>query len=88
MNFLTLSKRVDSALQTSVTGLKWFKIYEDGLSADQVTWATDKMIANKGLVSFTMPSCIPSGNYFMRAELSESQPQSFLATAFAYKATF
>lgn len=63
--------RVDSALQTDVTGLKWFKIYEDGLESDQTTWAVDKLIANKGTVNFQIPSCIAPGNYFLRVEISE-----------------
>lgn len=67
--------KVDSALQSDVTGLKWFKIYEDGLESDLTTWAVDKMIANKGIVNFPIPSCIPSGNYLMRAELSKSLDQ-------------
>ncbi|PVI04323.1 lytic polysaccharide monooxygenase [Periconia macrospinosa] len=59
--------KVDDALTTSVTGLKWFKIYEDGLSNGQ--WAVKKLIDNKGLVNFTLPSCVPSGQYLLRAEL-------------------
>ncbi|CCA67657.1 related to cel1 protein precursor [Serendipita indica DSM 11827] len=59
--------KVDNALTTTVTGLKWFKIYEDGLTG--TTWAVDKMIANKGKHSFTVPSCIPPGNYLLRVEL-------------------
>ncbi|KAG8908054.1 hypothetical protein FRC01_007513 [Tulasnella sp. 417] len=60
--------KVDSALTTTVTGLKWFKIFEDGLHADG-TWAVDTMISNKGLVNFKIPSCIPPGNYLLRVEL-------------------
>jgi len=57
---------VPSALQTDVTGLGWFKIYEYGLTG--TTWGTQVMIANKGNITFTIPSCIPNGNYFLRAE--------------------
>ncbi|KAG8823590.1 hypothetical protein FRB91_011569 [Serendipita sp. 411] len=60
--------KVPSALQTTMTGLQWFKIYEDGLHSDG-TWAVDTMIANKGKVNFQMPVCVPSGEYFMRVEL-------------------
>ncbi|KAJ6260044.1 hypothetical protein Dda_5690 [Drechslerella dactyloides] len=60
---------VPSALQTSVTGLKWFKVYEDGYDPDTNTWAVDKLVKNKGLVTFKLPDCIPSGNYFLRGEL-------------------
>ncbi|CAG7852201.1 Probable endo-beta-1,4-glucanase D Short=Endoglucanase D; AltName: Full=Carboxymethylcellulase D; AltName: Full=Cellulase D; Flags: Precursor [Serendipita indica DSM 11827] len=59
--------KVPDATQTTVTGLGWFKIYEDGLSGG--TWAVEKLIANKGKVSFTVPSCIPPGDYFLRMEL-------------------
>ncbi|KAG8769921.1 hypothetical protein FRC15_004317 [Serendipita sp. 397] len=60
--------KVPSALQTTVTGLQWFKIYEDGLHSDG-TWAVDTMIANQGKVNFQLPVCVPSGEYFMRVEL-------------------
>ncbi|EPS36434.1 hypothetical protein H072_10025 [Dactylellina haptotyla CBS 200.50] len=60
---------VPSALQTSVTGLKWFKVYEDGWDPVTNVWAVDKLYANKGLVTFKLPDCIPSGNYFLRGEL-------------------
>ncbi|KAG8764247.1 hypothetical protein FRC15_007704 [Serendipita sp. 397] len=60
--------KVPSALQTTMTGLQWFKIYEDGLHSDG-TWAVDTLIANKGKVDFKMPVCVPDGEYFMRVEL-------------------
>lgn len=61
------SAKVPNALQSSVTGLQWFKIYHDGYSGG--TWAVDKLIQNKGKVSFTIPSCIPAGQYLLRVEL-------------------
>lgn len=61
------SAQVPNALQTSVTGLKWFKIYQDGLSGG--TWGVDRLIQNKGKVSFSIPSCIPAGQYLLRVEL-------------------
>ncbi|KAG8965118.1 hypothetical protein FRC00_010454 [Tulasnella sp. 408] len=60
--------KVDSALTTTVTGLKWFKIFEDGLHSDG-TWAVDTLITNKGLVNFKIPACIAPGNYLLRVEL-------------------
>ncbi|KAJ3121395.1 hypothetical protein HK098_003735 [Nowakowskiella sp. JEL0407] len=45
----------------------WFKIYEDGYTNG--VWAVTKLIQNKGLVSVTIPSCIPSGDYLFRGEL-------------------
>ncbi|KAG6861018.1 hypothetical protein C0995_004871 [Termitomyces sp. Mi166 len=59
---------IPDATQSTVTGLKWFKIYEDGLSADG-TWGVDRLIANKGKVTFTIPSCIPPGQYLLRHEI-------------------
>ncbi len=50
------------------TGLKWFKIAQDGLDASG-KWGVDRMIAADGWQYFTMPICIPSGNYLMRVEL-------------------
>ncbi|OCL14159.1 lytic polysaccharide monooxygenase [Glonium stellatum] len=60
--------KVDSALTKTVTGLKWFKIYEDGLDSN-LQWAVTRLYKNKGKVSFTMPSCIQSGQYLLRAEI-------------------
>jgi cellulase len=62
-----LSAPIANATQSSVTGLPWFKIYEDGL--DSGTWAVDKLIANVGKVSFTIPSCVPAGQYLLRVEI-------------------
>jgi len=61
--------KVDNATQTNVTGLKWFKIYEDGYDASSKTWGVDRLIANKGKVSFKIPSCIEAGQYLLRHEL-------------------
>ncbi|OTA62363.1 lytic polysaccharide monooxygenase [Hypoxylon sp. EC38] len=59
--------KVDNAATAQTTGLKWFKVAEDGLSNGQ--WAVDKMIANNGWHYFTMPQCIAPGDYLMRVEL-------------------
>ncbi|CAA7261477.1 unnamed protein product [Cyclocybe aegerita] len=64
---LAYMAQVPDATQSSVTGLKWFKIYHDGLSGG--TWAVDKLIRNKGKVSFAIPTCISSGQYLLRVEL-------------------
>ncbi|KAF3902465.1 Endoglucanase-4 [Orbilia brochopaga] len=61
--------KVDNALTTTVTGLKWFKIYEDGLDVASNTWAVDKFYAAKGFVDFKVPTCIAPGNYLLRGEL-------------------
>lgn len=60
---------VSNATQSTVTGLKWFKFYQDGYDPSTTTWAVDKLIANKGKVTFTIPKCIPSGQYLLRHEI-------------------
>ncbi|KAH8799256.1 glycoside hydrolase family 61 protein [Flagelloscypha sp. PMI_526] len=66
---MTYLAKVSDPLSTTVTGLKWFKIYEAGLQASSQVWAVDTLIANHGKVSFTIPSCISAGYYLMRHEL-------------------
>lgn len=63
------SAKIPDATQSDVTGLEWFKIYEDGLDASSQTWAVDTLIANAGKVSFTIPSCIEPGQYLLRHEI-------------------
>ncbi|KAL0953423.1 hypothetical protein HGRIS_004659 [Hohenbuehelia grisea] len=59
---------IPSATQSTVTGLKWFKIWQDGYDAETYQWGSDHVFINKGNVSFTIPSCIRSGQYLLRAE--------------------
>ncbi|KAA1477459.1 glycoside hydrolase [Dentipellis sp. KUC8613] len=66
---LTYMAKVDNATQTDVTGLQWFKIWEDGFTASDQTWGVDRLIANKGKVTFTIPSCIEPGQYLLRHEI-------------------
>jgi cellulase len=60
--------KVDNAATASTSGLKWVKVYEDGLDSSG-QWGVDRMIANNGWVDFTLPSCIASGDYLLRAEI-------------------
>ncbi|KAI0769044.1 glycosyl hydrolase family 61-domain-containing protein [Trametes elegans] len=60
--------KVNNATDLDVTGLQWFKIWEDGMDSNDV-WGVDRMIANKGKVTFSIPSCIEAGQYLMRVEL-------------------
>ncbi|KAF8169008.1 glycosyl hydrolase family 61-domain-containing protein [Mycena galopus ATCC 62051] len=66
---LSYLARIPDAQQSTVTGLNWFKIYEDGLIAANQSWGVDRMIANKGKVTFTIPPCIPAGQYLLRHEM-------------------
>jgi cellulase len=54
--------KVDSALTTTVTGLKWFKIWEDGMDSNG-TWAVTRLYRNKGKMEFVLPKCVQSGQY-------------------------
>ncbi|KAG9007401.1 hypothetical protein FRB93_007816 [Tulasnella sp. JGI-2019a] len=65
---------VPSALQTDVTGLQWFKIWEDGF--DGTNWGVNRLYNAKGLQNVTIPSCIPAGNYFLRLEIIALHPAS------------
>ena len=76
------SAKIPDATQSDVTGLRWFKIHEDGLTVSTAQWAVDRMIANAGKVTFTIPACIESGQYLLRHEIigaffpSRSPPSS------------
>ena len=60
--------KVPNALQTDVTGLGWFKIWEDGMASDG-SWGVDRLVAAKGKVSFPIPDCIEAGDYLLRVEI-------------------
>eukprot|EP01114_Cavostelium_apophysatum_P018176 TRINITY_DN5568_c0_g1_i1.p1 TRINITY_DN5568_c0_g1~~TRINITY_DN5568_c0_g1_i1.p1 ORF type:complete len:335 (+),score=33.73 TRINITY_DN5568_c0_g1_i1:50-1054(+) len=51
-------------------GNVWFKIYEDGYTPSDKKWAApDRLRANQGKVSVTIPSDISPGNYLVRTEI-------------------
>nr|AWM99274.1 lytic polysaccharide monooxygenase 9 [Rhizophlyctis rosea] len=58
--------KVDDAL-TATPRSGWFKIYEDGFTG--TTSAVDKLIANNGVVTVTIPPCLAPGDYIFRGEL-------------------
>jgi cellulase len=60
--------KVDNAASAQPNGLKWFKVFEDGLDGGG-KWGVDRMIQNGGWVDFTMPSCVAPGQYLLRAEI-------------------
>jgi hypothetical protein len=60
-------KKVSSATTDSGVGNGWFKIYEDGFSGG--SWGVDRLIANKGVQTITIPNCIANGQYLLRGEL-------------------
>lgn len=46
----------------------WFKIASDGLGSDG-KWGVDRLIANGGVQTITIPQCIAPGQYLLRGEL-------------------
>jgi hypothetical protein len=62
-------KRVWGSDEAAAAGAGWFKIFEMGYDASAEKWCTEKMIAQGGLVSITVPSGLPPGEYLVRAEL-------------------
>ncbi|KAI1283460.1 glycosyl hydrolase family 61-domain-containing protein [Xylaria sp. FL0933] len=51
------------------TGPGWFKLYDYGYDENSQTWATQKLIANDGIVSVQIPSEMPKGQYLIRPEI-------------------
>lgn len=67
--FWNLSAKIPDATQANVTGLQWFKIFQDGLTQSPRQWGTDRLFIGNGLSNFTIPSCLASGQYLLRAEV-------------------
>ncbi|KAK4122354.1 lytic polysaccharide monooxygenase [Parathielavia appendiculata] len=61
--------KVDNAASASHSGLKWFKIWQDGFDTGSRKWGVDNMINNNGWVYFNLPQCIAPGHYLLRVEL-------------------
>ncbi|KAJ7600768.1 glycoside hydrolase family 61 protein G [Mycena floridula] len=59
---------IPSALQTNVTGLQWFKIFQEGYNPATNQWASDLLFIAKGNVTFTIPACLATGDYLLRVE--------------------
>jgi len=62
-----------SASDWTPTGSVWTKVYSDGLHYINAAnpdgfWATDVVCNNNGVHSITLPSCLPDGDYIVRAE--------------------
>jgi len=57
------------AQSSTGSGPVWFKIYEDGYNPTTNMWCVDTLLANKGLLTITLPSDIAPGNYLLRVEI-------------------
>ncbi|PGH27876.1 hypothetical protein AJ80_00426 [Polytolypa hystricis UAMH7299] len=62
-------KKVNNAASDSGVGGGWFKISEQGLNPDGVTWAVDDLISAGGLQNIPIPSCLQDGHYLLRGEI-------------------
>ncbi|KAK4194078.1 family 61 putative glycoside hydrolase [Triangularia verruculosa] len=80
-------KQVSNIATSSPSGGGWFKIYSDGYNPSTKQWSAKKLIADKGLLSFSLPSGLPTGYYLARSEIlaihdiSGSGPQFFVNCA-------
>jgi hypothetical protein len=55
--------------QVNLQQLKFFKIQETGLLADNITWATDDMKKRNNVTIATIPHDIKPGKYILRHEI-------------------
>jgi cellulase len=62
-------KKVGDATTDTGIGDGWFKIQQQGYDPATAIWGIDTLIANAGVQSITIPTCIPNGQYLLRAEL-------------------
>ncbi|KAI0755159.1 glycosyl hydrolase family 61-domain-containing protein [Daedaleopsis nitida] len=60
--------KVPDATQEQVTGLEWFKVFEQGLNSATHQWGSDFLFLNNGFVNVTIPSCVEAGQYLLRVE--------------------
>ncbi|KAH7081183.1 glycoside hydrolase family 61 protein-like protein [Paraphoma chrysanthemicola] len=51
------------------TSAVWFKVQEDGRQGTSNTWGATPLMKAGGSVTYTIPKCIPSGNYLVRHEI-------------------
>ncbi|KAL2126447.1 hypothetical protein VTI74DRAFT_887 [Chaetomium olivicolor] len=61
--------KVDNAASASQSGLRWFKIWQDGFDTGSKKWGVDNLINNNGWVYFNIPQCIAPGHYLLRVEV-------------------
>ncbi|KAJ2444222.1 hypothetical protein GGF42_006379 [Coemansia sp. RSA 2424] len=56
-------------LESNGKGDVWWKIYEDGYDAKTSKWCIDRINANDGKLSVTIPSDLLAGKYMLRPEI-------------------
>ncbi|KAK4146559.1 glycoside hydrolase [Dichotomopilus funicola] len=64
-----LKKVSEDMKATPAAGGGWFKIWDEGFDAAAKKWATEKLIADNGLLSIDLPTGLPEGYYLARHEI-------------------
>ena len=64
-----MKKVIDSSASNNAAGDGWFKVMEDGYDSVAGEWCTEKLIANDGRLSATVPQDLSAGYYLIRPEL-------------------
>lgn len=62
-------KYVDSAIKDTGVGDGWFKVVGAGYDPASSKWCTEILNANKGIMSFPIPTDLAGGYYLVRPEL-------------------
>ncbi len=62
-------KSVSNIKTDAAAGPGWFKIWDEGYDVAAKKWATEKLIAQNGLLSIELPSGLPTGYYLARHEI-------------------
>ncbi|OQN99153.1 hypothetical protein B0A48_15002 [Cryoendolithus antarcticus] len=65
-------KKVGNAATDSGAGDGWFKLWDEGYDASDSgpnPWCTQRMIANEGRITVTLPESLQGGDYLVRPEL-------------------
>lgn len=62
------AKQVQDASEDAI-GAGWFKLFDYGYNEAAHTWATEKLIANDGIVSIEIPKVMSTGQYLVRPEI-------------------
>ena len=62
-------KKVSNAVTDTGIGNGWFKIAQDSFTPSSSTWGTDRLIANGGVQTITIPRCLAPGQYLLRGEV-------------------
>ncbi|KAI1755595.1 lytic polysaccharide monooxygenase [Xylaria castorea] len=81
------AKQVHDMVNDEAAGPGWIKLWDEGYDTTTKKWCTEKLIDNKGLLSFEIPEGLPAGYYLFRPELlalheaTKGDPQFYVGCA-------